>query len=45
MKKGIGVLLVMLILVGCSVAKDNTGESSHEEQLSQMVGDWAVRGK
>lgn len=42
MKKGIGVLLVMLILVGCSVAKENTGESSNEEQFSQMVGDWAI---
>ncbi len=42
MKKGIGVLLVMLILVGCSVSKENTGESSNEEQFSQMVGDWAI---
>lgn len=45
MKKGISALLVMLILVGCAVAKENTDESSNEEQFSQMVGDGLIPGK
>ncbi len=41
MKKGIGVLLVMLILAGCSVAKENTGSSLGNEMVISSSGEFS----